>query len=119
MSKPRYNGASPCRGVTYQWFSFISFVNVWGEWPSQKALIVKALERKSKEEKKCCAVKRVSVKKDIGGRYNKEADSSSELQIERNESLIHFCWFWKQPFTTQQRSEWCLISPETEWLFRG
>lgn len=47
-------------------------------------------------------MKRVSVKKDIGGRYNKEADSSSELQIERNESLIHFCWFWKQPFTTQQ-----------------
>ena len=30
LSKPRYNRASPCRGVTYQWFSFISFVNVRG-----------------------------------------------------------------------------------------
>lgn len=49
MSKPRYNGASPCRGVTYEWFSFISFVNVAGEWPSQKALNKKETERRKEK----------------------------------------------------------------------
>lgn len=45
LSKPRYNGASICGGVTYQWFSFISFVNARGEWPSRKALNEEALHR--------------------------------------------------------------------------
>lgn len=45
MSKPRYNRAFPWRGVTYQWFSFISVMNVAGGvgevrggWPSRKTL---------------------------------------------------------------------------------
>lgn len=66
MSKPRYNGASPCRGVTYEWFSFISFVNVGGERPSQKALNKKALERDRVRKKKNAMqqiVRRVTVKK--------------------------------------------------------
>lgn len=65
MSKPRYNGASPCRGVTYQWFSFISFVNVRGELPSQRALNEKVVEREREEKKNAMqqTVKRVTVKK--------------------------------------------------------
>lgn len=93
MSKPRYNGASPCRGVTYRWFSFISFVNVgggWGGgWPSRKALKEKANERECEEKKNAAqqTVKRVTVqnKKTQEGRYYKVTDGFSELRREKKQ----------------------------------
>lgn len=88
LSKSRYNGASVCGGVTCQWFSFIWFVNVGKEWPSQKALTEKPLKRQQGKENAAWQ----TMKKDLRvteregilkeGRFS----TSSELQGERGKT---------------------------------
>lgn len=109
MREPRYNGASPPGSVTYEWFSFISFVKVWGEMAFSKALNIKKIVFEGKSKGKKVSGKKVSVRKKtstscVMKRQPRSAPDkkkqSGKVEVKREASVgsrwrarfLFFCW---------------------------